>query len=390
MAAKLDAINKHEVIEILQELVRIPTPNPPGRERECAKYIRERIEDWGIKTTFVTKPFESRPQIVASYGTGQEPILVLNTHMDVVPEGDPKDWRYDPYGAIIDNGRLYGRGSCDTKAGIAAAMLATKALAASNITLKGTLLLQFIIGEEMGEPGTKTLLEEGYVGDWAIVLEPTDLRTATSAKGLAWYEITIKGKASHASAPEKGNNAVLKAMEVLKKLEEYARQISKVKNPLVGHATSAITMIHGGTKENIIPELCKITIDRRFLPDETAKQVEVEIGELLNEVFKDEREFNYEYKPKRVLESAEIPVNSRIAQVVRRHSKEIAAVADEPFGMIATTDQRNFVNDANMPAVIWGPGSLEQAHTVDEYVEIRQVLMAVEILVATAKELLFR
>lgn len=387
MRIELDAIDEQEVVETLQKLVQIPTPNPPGRERECAEYIRDQMDKWGIEAVFVPKPFKNRPQVIATYGSGQKPILILNAHMDVVPEGDPKDWRYDPYGGIIDNGKLYGRGSCDTKAGIAAAMIAAKTLAANDITLKGTLLLQFVIGEETGEPGTKTLLEEGYIGNWGIVLEPTDLRTATSAKGLAWYEITVKGKACHASVPEKGKNAISKAVEVLHKLEEYSERISSKKDPLVGHATSAVTMIQGGTKENVIPELCKITFDRRCLPNESMEQVEEEINELLKEVFEGS-EFKYKYKCKRSLEPGKVPSDSKIAQVVRKHSKKIANIPDKPFGMIATTDQRNLVNDANIPAVIWGPGSLKQAHTVDEYVKINQVSKAVEILIATIRELL--
>lgn len=388
MDASLDEIVEQDVVKILRNLVRIPTQNPPGKERECAEYIKNKLDEWGIRATLVPKPFNNRPQVVATYGTGKEPILVLNAHMDVVPEGDLKKWDYDPYEGVVENGKLYGRGSCDTKGGLAAAMITAKTLAKNETALKGTLLLQFPVGEEGGQPGTRTLLEEGYLGNWGIVLEPTNLRTATSANGVAWYEISVKGKACHASVPEKGKNAIVKAAKVLTNLEEYGKEIRSRQDPLTGHATCAITKIQGGTKENVVPEMCKITIDRRFLPQESTEQVKLELNELLKGVFGEESKFQYEYESKRSLESAKISSDSKIAKILRNHSKKIADVPDKPFGIIATTDQRNFVNDAGVPAVVWGPGSLDQAHTVDEHVEINQVVKATKILIAVSKELL--
>lgn len=383
-------IREEEVIRVLQDLVRIPSRNPPGEEKECAEYVIQTMSNWGFVTELITEPFPNRPQVVATYeGTEDEPTLILNGHLDVVPEGDVKKWSVHPFGGLVKDGKVYGRGSCDMKGGITAMMIAAKALQDSKVKLRGNLVLQFAVGEETGEPGTKYLLvDKGIKGDWGIVLEATNLKVATAEKGLAWFHVTVKGKPAHASTPELGINAIDKAMKLVLALKKCDHKILKRKHPMLGRAICSVTMIEGGTKENIIPESCKLAIDRRFLPEETADSVEKELRSVLYELQKQDPEFEYELMRKMVYEPAEIPVDSMIARVVRKNVKEITGVTPEPCGTLGSTDMRNFVNDAKIPAITWGPGDPDKNHVIDESVEINQVIDATKVLVLTAIDLL--
>lgn len=373
---------------VLQELIRIETENPPGNERACAEYIVDWFREREIEAELVHEPYEDRPQAVARVGEG-EPTLVLNGHLDVVPAGDRDRWEHDPYGAEIEDGRVYGRGASDMKAGVAAGMVATAALGERirNGDCSGTVLFQGAIGEETAEPGTKTLLELGYDGDYGVVLEPTELRTETSEKGLAWYEITVTGDPSHASRPDQGSNAIRNAEPVLEALEAYDERVRERSHPLVGRAYATVTEFDAGTKENVVPERATLTVDRRFLPDESVEEIDDEIDELLRSV-ETSHDVEASWRRTRTYASAEIPVDSELAETFRQHSAAVADVDTEPSGTTGSTDVRNFVNDAGMEAITWGPGEKGQAHTFDEAVELARLPRAVDVLERVAADLL--
>nr|WP_210423527.1 M20 family metallopeptidase [Halorussus marinus] len=359
-----------ELTEIIAELVSRETENPPGNERRAAEYVHEWLTDRGVDAELVSEPYEDRPQVAARVGEG-DPTVVLNGHIDVVPAGDREEWSRPPYGAEVEDGRLYGRGSADMKTGVAVGMKALADLKApiESGELGGSLAFQAVIGEETAEPGTKTLLERGHDGDYGVVLEPTGMRTATSEKGLAWYEITVAGEPSHASRPTQGDNAISNARPVLAALEAYDDRIGEREDDLVGRAHATVTQIEAGTKENVVPEDAVITVDRRFLPDESADQVDAEIDDLLAEVEADHG-VETSWRRTRTYESAAIDPDSRLADVFREASAERADVPTDPWGVKASTDVRNFVNDASIEAITWGPGDLAQAHTYDEHVEL--------------------
>jgi succinyl-diaminopimelate desuccinylase len=359
-----------ELTDIISGLVSRETENPPGNERRAAEYVHEWLTDRGVDAELVREPYEDRPQVAARVGDG-EPTVVLNGHVDVVPAGNREEWSHPPYGAEIEDGRLYGRGSVDMKSGVAIAMKAIADLkgAVESDELAGSLTFQAAIGEETAESGTKTLLERGYDGDYGVVLEPTGMRTATSEKGLAWYEITVAGEPSHASRPDQGDNAISNARPVLDALEAFDDRIGEREDDLVGRAHATVTQIEAGTKENVVPEDAVITIDRRFLPSESAEQLDAEIDDLLAAV---EAEHGVEtsWRRTRTYESAAIDPDSHLAEVFREASAEHAGVPTDPWGVKASTDVRNFVNDAGVEAITWGPGDLAQAHTYDEHVDL--------------------
>ncbi|TYT62543.1 M20 family metallopeptidase [Natrialba swarupiae] len=371
---------RERVTELLTSLISFETENPPGNEREAAEFIYDWFREEGIEPSLIDEPNAARPQVAVRVGEG-DPTVVLNGHIDVVPAGDGDQWSYPPYEPTIEDDVLYGRGSADMKAGVAVAMLATVDIAAAVEAgeLEGTVVFHAAMGEETAEPGTKTLLESGYTGDYGIVLEPTSLRTATSEKGLAWYEITVAGDPSHASRPDHGTNAIANVRPVLDALEAYDTDVRTREDDLLGCSYATVTEFEAGTKENVVPESATITVDRRFLPSETAGDVDSEIDELLATVEADHG-IDTSWRRTRTYESAEIPVDSTLAEVVRNHSAAVADVPTDPWGIQASTDVRNLVNDAEMEAITWGPGELDQAHTYDEHIELPEVVAGYEVL----------
>lgn len=384
----LKLIKEEEVIEVLRELIRRPSQNPPGNEKAVAEYIYKTMKDWGYQPKYVYKPEPERPSVVAMHkGTKGKPRLVLNGHIDVVPEGNLDGWSVPPFEGNVKEGRIYGRGACDMKGGIAAAMIAAKVIKESGVKLRGNLILQFAMGEETGEAGTKSLLDEGFGGDWGIVLEPTDLKVMTAEKGLAWYHFNVKGKPTHGSRPHQGINAIYNAAKLISAMQEYHEEIGKRTHPLCGKDVCSVTMIKGGTKENIIPESCWLALDRRIIPGETVEQVDSEIKAIIKRLTEKDPEFKCDFERVMLYESAEIPVDHKLAEVVRKNVKEVTGVVPAPAGILASTDQRNFINDAGIPAISWGPG-WGKSHELDEYVEISQVVDCAKVLLLTIFDLL--
>lgn len=378
----------NELTEVISDLVSIESENPPGNEAACAEYIHNWFGNQNIESSLVYEPYEDRPQVVAQIGSDQ-PKIVLNGHIDVVPAGNLDNWTYPPYEGKQIEGNLYGRGSADMKTGVALAMVAAADLQAEieNGDLSGSLVVQAAIGEETAEPGTKTLLQEGYGGDYGIVLEPTEMRTATSEKGLAWYEFEVKGDPSHASRPDQGTNAILQAKPLLEALDKYDSEIRAREDELVGQAYATVTQFNAGTKENVLPETATVTIDRRFLPSEAPEEIDEEIQELIDQLTS-EHNIEISWERTRTYESAAIETDNDLAAVFRSHSSDIAKVDPAPWGVQGSTDVRNFIIDDNTDAITWGPGDLSQAHTFDEHVDVSASKMGLEVLESSLRHIM--
>jgi succinyl-diaminopimelate desuccinylase len=380
------AVTETEAADLLAELVAFDTRNPPGKERECAEFIHDLLAEWGLETRLVPEPYPDRPQVVAETGRGDEGAgtLALNGHIDVVSPGDPEQWVHPPFGGVNEAGRVYGRGTSDMKAGLAAAMLAGRA-AARGDSVDGTLVLTFAVGEETGEPGTKHLVEDEIEADFGVVLEPTDLRVATAAKGIGWYTARVEGVSSHASHPSVGQNPLLALLSWADTLGAYQRELADRTHPLVGESLCTPTICRAGETQNVVPATAEIRFDRRFLPGEDIATIDGEMDALFDPLRADG--FDVSVERTRVYEAAEIPVDARLARVFRGHAARVAGVDTDPYGKVAATDQRNFVNDAGIPAVIWGPGTPSQAHTVDEWARVDALVDSVHVLAGVVDEL---
>jgi succinyl-diaminopimelate desuccinylase len=385
------AVTEDDLPALAAELVRIETGNPPGNERPCAEFVAGWFDERGIDATLLEVPSAERPQAVAEVGDREDgPTLVLNGHTDVVPAGDPDAWTHDPYAGAIEDGRLYGRGSADMKTGLALAMLTARGLAPEieSGALDGSLVVHAAMGEETGDPGTASLLEAGYGGDAAVVLEPTGFRVGTRAKGVATFRVGVAGAAAHASHPDEGTNAVDAARPVLDAIDEYDARLREREDDLVGRAYATVTELSAGTDSNmaVLPDRAELLLDRRILPDERFEDVAAELDELFAGV---EREAGVDVDRELVMhyDSAGIADGSPLAERFRRLSAERADAPTEPWGMEAATDAREFVKQGT-EAVIWGPGDLSRAHAVDECIDLDEAALGLDILKTATREIL--
>lgn len=373
-------------IALAQALVRIASENPPGDERACAEFIHGWFDERDADVTLVVEPEGERPSVAARIGSGH-PEVVLNGHTDVVPVGERNTWSVDPYGGVIADGRLYGRGAADMKAGLAIAMVTALELRDELEAgdLDGSVIVHAAAGEETGYPGTAALIEAGFGGDLAIVLEPTDVRVATSARGVATFRLSVPGTAAHASRPQDGTNAVDRLRDVLDGIEGYDEEVRQRHDPLVGRPRATVTEVRAGLESNmaVIPDRASLLLDRRTIPGETLGTIEGELDALGSSLprFDVDRSLVQWYEP------ASIDADHPLARVVRQHAADLADASTEPWGLEAATDARSFIAD-DIPAIIWGPGRLEQAHTVDEWIDLEAIDLGKEILTRAVRDLL--
>lgn len=374
-----------ELTDLAARLVQIESENPPGNERACASFIDDWFEDAGIASELIANPDPDRPSVAARVGTGQ-PTLILNGHIDVVPVDDANDWRFDPYGGHLEGGRLYGRGSADMKTALAVAMLTARDLRDHLDGDTGSLIVHAAAGEETGYPGTAALIDAGYTGDMAIVLEPTGLRVATRAKGVSTFRLTIGGESAHASRPDQGDNPIDAIPLVLDEVDAYDDRLRAKRDLLCGQAYATVTEVSSGVGQNmaVIPDRASLLLDRRLLPGESFETVESEVDALCDRL----HEIGVPVSSALVqhYESSMVDDESPVVKMLQRQTDAITELSTAPIGLEAATDAR-VLAATGIDAVIWGPGSLEQAHTVDEWISIDEAATAQQILRRTAREL---
>jgi len=376
------------VIELTRQLIKIPSENPPGKEEEISEFIAEKMRSIGLNVRIHEyKP--GRPSVVGLLqGEKEEPILMFNGHTDTVPVGDESVWSINPFDADVKDGKIYGRGASDMKAALAAMISAAEMILKEDVKLKGTLIISCVADEEVTGFGTRDLLDRGYKANFAVVGEPTELKVQIAHKGSVRFRIITKGKAAHASMPHEGLNAIYKMSKVCLALEDLSRQLKKKKHPLLGSPTINVGTIKGGLKTNIVPDRCEITLDRRLIPGEKLENVKFEIDKILTSLKSQNHKFQAESEIIFVARPSETSADEPIVRVAREAVKEVTGKDPGVTGFTATCDMHFLVNQGGIPTVILGPGSLNQAHTTDEYVEAQQVLDAAKIYALMAHKIL--
>jgi len=365
-----------EVIELLREMVATPSvtcsahqgldeTHGEGRMVQLvADFWRRSGIDYEIQTVL-----PGRENVVARIEGGDGPALVLEAHTDTV---EVENMEIAPFDPAVKAGRVYGRGACDDKASLAAMMIAVRNVAEKG--LPGTVTLAAAANEECGHGGVVTLLESGLHADGAVVGEPTLLQVVVAHKGACRLEITTHGVAAHSSEPNKGNNAIYAMARIIQALEAYAGELGdRPKHPLVSGPTCSVGMIDGGQAPNVVPDRCEISVDRRMIPGECTEDTEQELLGVIAAAAGDEviwsstlafEDYTLETDPE-----------CWVARIARRATA--AVTGDETvIGVQYGTDASN-LSHAGIPSVVLGPGSIAQAHTAVEYVEIEQVEKAV-------------
>lgn len=365
--------------QLLSTLVSIPSPNPPGDTQQLARFVHDWLSQTSAQVLLLAPEEKMQAKsVVTTLGQGS-PVIMLHAHIDTVPIGaeEARRWSTDPYEPVIKDGKIFGKGSIDDKAPLAAMMWAFKNLSALNI--KGTLVLVAAAEEESGgQLGTRWLAEQGHLPecDFIVVGEQTDNRIALAHKGVMRATIRTQGTSVHATNPDRGANAITAMARVVLALDNYHRDLSQRLHPLVGTPTCNVGIIEGGSTANAVPDSCSIRLDRRMIPREDPEAVkrelrdvvasvdiapaQVEISEFLFSSWFDSR--------------LETPLGKTFKETVRQYKDP------GPVGYLPGSDAKHLMKLARGDMVIFGPGSYEVAHAFDEYVEIAALLECEKVL----------
>lgn len=374
-----EIIDRTEVIGLLSELVRIPSVNPQmgggAGEGELGQYLAARLRGLGLAPTIVeVKP--GRPNVLATaQGRPGGLHLLFEAHTDTVP---PSYGQADSFNPRLEGDRLYGRGSCDTKASIAAMFMAL----ASALTLRerrATVSVAFTMGEELGHEGAAHLVASGFRPDAAVVGEPTGLRVVAAHKGVVRWRMVTVGRAAHSANPRQGCNAIVKMAAVIRALEErLIPRLQERAHPLLGPPTLSVGRIEGGLQVNVVPDRCTIELDRRLLPGETWAEVRRELEAVLAPLSAEDPDLQVTIQdPYQDTPCMETDLDAPIVRIAEEAVRRIDGrhpVRGVPFA----TDAAH-LSAAGVPCVVLGPGDIAQAHTSEEYVEIQQVMKAAAI-----------
>ncbi|MFC3884111.1 acetylornithine deacetylase [Bacillus songklensis] len=399
---------KEELIELLTKLIAFPTVSPPARNtNDVQEFIKGYLEELGFKTD-KWDVYPGDPNVVGilpGEASGQYNSLIVNGHVDVAEVGDDKEWDSSPFAAHIKDSYIYGRGVADMKGGIAASLLAIKLLKELGITIKGDLQFQSVIGEEVGEAGTLACTERGYTADYAVIVDTSDLHIQGQG-GVITGWITIQSKETyhdglrrkmiHAGGGVKGASAIEKMMKIISGLQELERHWAVTKS-YEGFAPGSNTInpavIEGGRHAAFVADRCALWVTVHFYPNEDYEEIINEIEQHINAVAEADPwlrenppQFTWGGKSMivdrgEIFPSLEIdPEHPGIRLLA--HSYEKLLGQKPTVGMSPTVTDAGWLGRAGIPTVIFGPGKLEDAHAVNEKVEIRQLLDFTKVLAA--------
>ena len=365
------------VIQTLASLVRIHSVNSAyeggAGEREIATWVRQFFEQRGIEV-WEQEVFLGRPNVIARLA-GRDPSrrVILEAHMDTV---SVQGMSIAPFAPRMADGKMYGRGSCDTKGGLAAMMHAVASLHAEGITPPCEVWMAAVVDEEFSYRGVVKLCE-GLSGNAALVAEPTGMRAVIASKGVLRWRIVVRGKAAHSGKPHLGVNAITHMARIVLAIEEDHARLAAKLHPLLGPATVNVGVIHGGVQVNFVPDACAIEIDRRLLPGETVPAVLAHYQTLLDAIRAQHPTCDAIMEPPMLTdEGLETPADSAAAKIASRVLAEMgldAALCGVPFGSDASKLSRQ-----GIPSLVIGPGSIDQAHAAEEFVDTARVEQAAE------------
>jgi len=348
----------------------------PG-EAELGAMVAQHLATLGL-VPIHQKVDAARGNVVAVLEGNAGPVLAFEAHMDTVPTSGSAQAR-----AVLRDGRVYGRGACDTKGSLVAMLEALRLLQAVPADARCTVVFAATLDEEAGVTGIRHFLNDSHGISLAVVGEPTGLANAIAHKGLVRFRIRTKGSPAHASRPELGVNAVYAMAPVLEALQrDVLPRLAIVEHPLLGHPTMAVTSITGGVAENVVPAECTIGIDRRLNPGEDVTTALSEIDAALDgprglgvNVVRDEPWF--------ILPPLNTEQDHPLVIAMAKARRRVLAAADGVIGMPYGSNA-SWLSAAGVPAVVFGPGSIDNAHSDDEWVEIGDVVRAAQVLAELA------
>jgi len=405
-----------EMVELTRDLIRFPTVNPPGEAYQpCAEFIGARLKSRGFEVEYVRAagtPGDSdrhpRINVIARWqGSGAGPCVHFNSHLDVVKTGD--GWSLDPFEGLVRGGRIYGRGACDMKGGLAASIVAVEALIDSGVPMPGSLEISGTVDEESGGyGGVHYLAERGWFSkprvDHVIIPEPLNVdRVCIGHRGVWWAEIQTHGRIAHGSMPFLGDCAVRHMHAVIERFEHDlfpALRERRTAMPVVPEgargSTLNINSIHGGAAEQTegfpapcVADSCRMIIDRRFPIEETVEQVRGEIRDILESLKKSRQGFNYSVRELFEVQPTMTDRNGPVARLTAAAIRRIVGREAQFICSPGTYDQKHIDRIGKLrDCIAYGPGILDLAHQPDEFVVIDDMVASSKVMALSAWSLL--
>ncbi|WP_409342023.1 peptidase [Paenibacillus sp. MBLB4367] len=398
---------REDATAFLQQLVQAPSTQ--GNEAEAQALVARKLQQIGLEVDIwepdgkelkkhpcfcsPREAFTGSPNVVGILrGSGGGRSIILNGHIDVVPEGDREQWLENPYSGNIRDGRMYGRGVTDMKGGNVSLLLAIQAIRESGLHLKGDVIFQSVIEEESGGAGTLAAVLKGYKADAALIPEPTNMRIFPKQQGSMWFRIQVKGRSAHGGTRYEGVSAIEKSMLVIKQIRDLEeKRNARITDPLYRNTPIPIPInvgvIHGGDWPSSVPDLLKLEGRMGVAPDETMEKAKAEMEQFMNRLSETDSWFA-EHPP--VLEwfgarwipgsiDTEHELMNALADRYRQVVGQDPVIEASPWG----TDGGLLTQAGNTPTIVFGPGVTGVAHYPNEYIELQKVIEAAEIIALT-------
>ncbi len=375
----MSRVPRGDAVALTQALVSIDSRNPslvPGApgEQPVAVALATILREWGCVVER-RDALPGRPNVIARLvGRGGGRSLLLNGHLDTV---GVEGMSHAPFAPTIRDGRLYGRGSTDMKAGIAA--MCAAAVRAADAGLAGDVILAAVADEEFASHGTRALLATGLRADAAIVTEPTRLAICPAHRGFAWADITVEGRAAHGSRYDVGVDAVTHAALLIAELDAFHRTVLERRtHPLLGRASLHAGTIQGGSGISTYPERCTFSLERRTLPGERGSDFAGEVTDAIARVRARTPQLRASVSPGLVQEPNDVPLDHPLVSALQA----AARAAGDPViveGLSCWTDAA-LLSAAGIPAICYGPGDIALAHAAEEYVKVDEITRASDVL----------
>jgi succinyl-diaminopimelate desuccinylase len=391
---------KEDMILFLQQLIQIPTENPPGSYKEISEFLEEKLTSWGFEVEVIDVPDEEtskaglttpRYNIIATItGNEEGKHLLFNAHLDTVPAGDAEKWTYPPFSGQLADGKIYGRGATDSKGRLAAYIMAALALKKSKIPFRGKISIVATCDEETGG-----VLGAGYVTDNnkiagdMVVVEGYSNQIVRAMAGVLQLRIFSYGVPAHAGFKWKGVNAVEKMAKVIQALAQLQAELEQESSEIPGmrYTTVNTGVIQGGTKINVVPGDCYIEVDFRVIPEHSLNDIYDRVEFIIKRLEQQDLDMNIHIE--RISDFETEPTvtssNSPLITAIQEASKEVTGNTLPVVGMLGQSDARWFIKNG-IPAINFGPGTNDNnLHGYDEFMEIDDLVQTTKVLCVLIK-----
>ena len=399
--------NRKSIVGFLQDLVRIPSVT--GEEGKIQQFIAGLLKTMGLSVDIfhpdlaalqkhpafveVSRGYEGRPNVVGILkGAGGGKSLLFNGHVDVIPAGAPESWQHGPWSGDLADGRVYGRGAADMKSGLAAMTMGVKAVLETGLRLKGDVILEYTVDEELSGNGTLACVMKGYKADSGICCETSSMRVQPGSIGRIWFEIKVRGKAAGIQRRWEGVNAIEKGYRVTQVVADFERvRVARVRHPLYPDIRGAIPCMVGvfesGSYHSAFPDGCLLKGSLATVPGEDSSAVKAEFVEFIRAKTADDPWLK-EYPPEVIFtgyfaEPSAIPLDSSIVLTLCQNFTRVIGREPVISGREGAADIRFMNQYGNTPTVIFGPGMTEQMHANNEWASVEDLIQATRILAET-------